>query len=61
MNDKHSRFLVNHNGIRGGGGLFGPCYAKFSEKCPCLQNNNTALLAQISLFDIALVMTDLKF
>ena len=30
--------------------------AKFSEKCPCLHNDNIAFIKQISLFDTALVM-----
>ena len=30
--------------IGGGGGQFEPCDAKFSEKVPCLQNNNIALI-----------------
>ena len=33
-----------------------PCDAKFSEKFPCLHNNNTALIKQISLFYTALVI-----
>ena len=37
--------------VLGEGGLFGPCDAKFSDKCPCLHNNYTAFIEQISLFD----------
>ena len=40
----------------GGGGLFGPCDAKFSKKGPC--SHNTGLIKQISLFGTALVMTN---
>ena len=36
-----------------------PCDAKFSEKFPCSHNNTTALLKQISLFDTAIVMTNI--
>ena len=51
---------INPNSIGGEGeGLFGPCDTRFSEECPCSHNNYTALLKQISLFDTALVMTDL--
>ena len=49
---------LNPNSIGGGGGgLFWPCDAKFSEKCPCSHNNDTALIKLISLFATALVMT----
>ena len=33
-----------------GGGQFTPRDAKFRKKCPCLHNNNTALIKQISLY-----------
>ena len=33
-----------------GGGQDRPCDAKFIEMGPCLHNNSTALLKQISLF-----------
>ena len=42
--------------VLGGGGLFGPCDAKFSEKCPCSHDNYTALIKQISLLNTALVI-----
>ena len=38
-----------------------PCDAKFSEKCPCLHNNNMTIIKKISLFDTALVMTKTQF
>ena len=37
----------------GGGGQNTPCDAKFSEKCSCSHNINTALIKQISLVDTA--------
>ena len=37
-----------------------PYDEKFSEKCPCLHYNNTALIKQIPLFDTALVITKTK-
>jgi len=43
---------INPNHIRGRGQVE-PYHAKFYEKCPCL-----ALVKQISLFFIALVMTN---
>ena len=33
-----------------------PCDGKFSEKCPCLHNNSTVIIKQISQFDTALVL-----
>ena len=43
--------IINPNS-NGGGEQDTPCDAKFCEKCP--NNNNTALIQQISLFDTAL-------
>ena len=43
-----------------GWGAFTPFDAKFSKKCPCSNNNNTALIKQISLFDTVLSMTKPK-
>ena len=39
-------------------GAIEPRYAKISEKCPFFHHNNTDLIKQISLFYIALVMTN---
>ena len=50
--------IINPNSIGGGDT---PCDAKFSEKCPCSQNKNTAFIKQISLFDIASHDKYLKF
>ena len=49
--DVHFFFDINPNSM--GGGSFWPCDAKFREKkkCPCLHDNNIALIKQISLFD----------
>ena len=33
------------------GGQGEPCEEWFSEKCPCLKNNNIASINQVSLFD----------
>ena len=41
-----------------GGGLYGPCDAKLSEKCPCSHNCYTVLIKHTSLFVTALVMTN---
>ena len=40
LNEK-LKFEFNPNSIEGGGGEF-TCDARFSEKCPCLHNNNAA-------------------
>ena len=54
--------LIVLAGDEWGGGEDRPTDEKFSEKCPCSHNNNTALIKQISLCDTALVMDkDLKF
>ena len=47
----------NPNSIRGGGQIT-QRDAKFRKKGPCSHNNNTALIKQISLFYIALVLTN---
>ena len=44
--------IFNPKSIWKGGGQDMPCEAKFSEKFLCLHNNSTALIKQISLFDI---------
>ena len=45
------------NSIRGRGQVE-PYDTKFSEKCPCSHNDNTAVIKQISLFDTAIVMAN---
>ena len=40
-----------------GGGASRATRRKFSEKCPCL-HHNTTLVKQISMFETALVMTN---
>ena len=51
-----SLFIPNSIEKRKGGGQITPRDAKFSEQCPCSQNNNTALMKQISLVHTVLVM-----
>ena len=47
--------------VLGGGGLFGPYDANFSEKCPCSHNNYSALIKQLTLFDTSVGMTNTFF
>ena len=55
--NKDIRTTFNPNNFGGLGSIW-PCNAKVREKkCPCLHNNNTALIKQISLIDTALVIT----
>ena len=45
--------------LGGGGGYLHQATQNLEKKkCPCLQNDNTALIKQISLLDTALVMTN---
>ena len=45
--------------VSGGGGQSDPATQNLEEKkCPCMHNNNTAVIKQISLFDTALAMTE---
>ena len=52
--------LVNPNSIERGEGQIDPATQNLENKGPCLHNNHTALIKQISLFDAALVTQRLK-